>query len=310
MATRAASGKVLNRIAPNCPSLLGGSADLAPSNKTLINTSSDFARDAYDQRNIRFGVREHAMAAICSGMALHGGVRPYCGTFLVFADYMRPAIRVASLMKVPVIYVFTHDSIAVGEDGPTHQPVEQVASLRCIPGLRVIRPADANETAEAWRQAMRADGPVALVLSRQRLPVIDRDRHAPAADLARGAYVMVDPAQKARLLLLATGSEVALALQAREALETEGIATRVVSMPSWELFEQQPAEYRQSVLPSELSARLVIEAGSPFGWERYAGPQGKILGISGFGSSAPGSVVLEKYGYSVQRVIEEARRLC
>ncbi len=308
VATRAASGKVLNGIAPNLPALLGGSADLAPSNKTLIAGSGDFARDAYDQRNIRFGVREHAMASICSGMALHGGVKPYCGTFLVFADYMRPAIRVAALMKLPVVYVFTHDSIAVGEDGPTHQPVEHLASLRCIPGLTVIRPADANETAEAWRQALQAQGPFALILSRQKLPVIDRAVNAPAADLARGAYVLAEP-PKPELLLLATGSEVWLAIGAAAALADKGVQARVVSMPCWELFEQQPPEYRQSVLPPDLCARLVIEAASPFGWERYAGPRGKILGISGFGSSAPGGVVLEKYGYCVQRVVEQALQL-
>ncbi|MFP4476789.1 MAG: transketolase [Desulfatibacillaceae bacterium] len=306
VATRAASGVVLNALAAGLPTLIGGSADLAPSNKTIINDSGDFAKDAWQNRNIRFGVREHAMAAICSGMALHKGVRPYCGTFLVFADYMRPAMRVAALMKAPVTYVLTHDSVAVGEDGPTHQPVEHLSSLRCIPGLTVIRPADAAETAEAWKQAIQTNGPVALILSRQKLPVIDRSRYAQASNLSRGAYVIDDTRSKPDVILVATGSEVSLALTAADILAERGVMARVVNMPSWELFAQQTRVYRDAVLPPDVDKRLVIEAGSPFGWERYAGCKGRILGIDGYGSSAPGNVVLEKYGYTVERVVNEA----
>jgi transketolase len=237
IATRAASGKVLNAISDKIPTLIGGSADLAPSNKTYMDTSREFQNHAYDGRNIRFGVREHAMAGIMSGMFLHNGLRPYGGTFLVFADYMRPAIRVASLMNLPIIYVFTHDSIAVGEDGPTHQPVEQLASLRAIPGLTVIRPADAYETAQAWRHAVKnTRGPVALILSRQKLPVLNRDTIENG--LTDGAYILADCEGKPDIILIATGSEVHIALEARKRLALENIAARVVSMPSWELFEQ------------------------------------------------------------------------
>jgi len=255
-------------------------------------------------------VREHAMGAILSGMALHRGVRPYGGTFLVFVDYMRPAIRLAALMKLPVIYVFTHDSIAVGEDGPTHQPVEHLASLRTIPGLRVIRPADAVETAAAWRVALQTtDGPVALILSRQNLPVNER-RQASADDgLRRGAYVLADAGGTPDAILIATGSEVQLALKAREILAGKGVAARVVSMPSWELFEAQPQDYRNAVLPPEVTRRLAVEAGIAMGWERYTGAPGAFVGMAGFGASAPGNVVMEQFGFTAENVAARAMAL-
>ena len=272
LATRAASGMVLNSIASRMPALMGGSADLAPSNKTLLDGSHDYQKDHYDGRNIRFGVREHAMGSILSGMYLHGGIRPYGGTFLVFADYMRPAIRLAGLMKLPVIYVFTHDSIAVGEDGPTHQPVEHLASLRSIPNLTVIRPADAAETAEAWRQALLSqESPVALILSRQKLPVLDRSACAPAQGLSQGAYVVKDCVGDPDIIIIGTGSELHIALEAQEALTADGVAVRVVSMPSWELFEQTPPDYKEQVLPANVSRRLAVEAGIPMGWRKYGG---------------------------------------
>ncbi|MBI9074233.1 MAG: transketolase [Desulfatibacillum sp.] len=311
IATRSASGTVLNAIAAKLPTLIGGSADLAPSNKTFINGSGEFQAMNYQNRNIRFGVREHAMGAIMSGMALHKGVRPYGGTFLVFADYVRPAIRVAALMGAPTIYVFTHDSVAVGEDGPTHQPVEHLLSLRAIPNLTVIRPADATETAEAWRQAIaHTSGPVALILSRQKLPVIDRNRYSGAQGLAYGAYVVADAKGKdPDCILIATGSEVNLALQARDQLEKKGVHARVVSMPSWELFEKCTEEYRNRVLPPSITKRLAIEAGITLGWERYVGLEGKILGIDRFGASAPGGEVMTKLGLNVDNVIKMALEL-
>ncbi|MFH1983156.1 MAG: transketolase [Pseudomonadota bacterium] len=308
MATRAASGKVLNAIAQRLPTLMGGSADLAPSNKTYLSCSHEFQKGAYDGRNIRFGVREHAMAAIMSGLFLHNGVRPFGGTFLVFADYMRPAIRVASLMKLPVIYVFTHDSVAVGEDGPTHQPVEHLASLRIIPGLTVFRPADATETAEAWKAAIKTfDGPVALVMSRQKLPVLERQ--GGKGDVAMGAYVLRDGGGAPDLILIATGSEVHLATAAAEKLSGEGVSVRVVSMPSRERFEKTSESYRDSVLPPAVDTRLVIEAGQTMGWEKYAGCRGDIMGITTFGASAPGPVVMEKYGFTVDNVVARAKKL-
>lgn len=310
IATRAASGKVLNALAQNLPSLMGGSADLAPSNKTVIESSHDFQKNDYTGRNIRFGVREHAMGAILSGMALHGGIRPYGGTFLVFADYMRSPIRLAALMKLPVVYVFTHDSIAVGEDGPTHQPVEHIASLRIIPGLRVIRPADATETAEAWKAALRSQSnPTALILSRQKLPVIDRTTYASAEGLAKGAYILSDNGGKPDIILIATGSEVHLALTAQAQLKEKGISARVVSMPSWELFEETDQEYRDTVLPPDVSARLVVEAAIPMGWERYAGANSRIIGMTGFGASAPGGILMEKFGFTAENIVQKAMKL-
>jgi len=309
LATRAASGRVLNALAESIPELMGGSADLAPSNKTLIDTSHDFRKSDYTGRNIRFGVREHAMGAILSGMALHKGIRPYGGTFLVFADYMRSPIRLAALMELPVIYVFTHDSIAVGEDGPTHQPVEHVASLRIIPDLTVIRPADATETAEAWKVAVRSSGPVALILSRQKLPVLDRGKYPPAEELAKGAYVLADSDGKPDILLIASGSEVSLVMEAKEKLGEKGISARVVSMPSWELFEKTGQEYKDEVLPPDIPVRLGVEAGVPMGWERYVGAKGGVIGMSRFGASAPGGVLMEKFGFTADNVVRKAEEL-
>ncbi len=305
IATRAASGQVLNAIADNLPALMGGSADLAPSNKTYINSASDFQKDAYDGRNIRFGVREHAMGAIMSGMYLHSGIRPYGGTFLVFADYMRPAIRVATLMKLPLIYVFTHDSVAVGEDGPTHQPVEHLASLRAIPGLNVVRPADANETALAWKQALKTvDSPTALILSRQKLPTLDVSQRE--GEFNHGAYIVktiIDP----DMILIATGSEVHICVEAAKMLKNDhNIKAAVVSMPSWELFEKAPAPYRERILPSSVTKRMAVEAGISMGWEKYTGSEGKILGIDKFGSSAPGGIVLKAYGFSPENIVQKA----
>jgi len=310
LATRQASGKVLNAIAAAVPNLIGGSGDLAPSTDTLFKGSQDF-HVSPTGRNLRFGVREHGMAAILNGLALHGGVRPFGATFLVFSDYMRPAIRVAALTRLPVVYVFTHDSIGLGEDGPTHQPVEHLAALRAIPRLTVIRPADAAETAVAWKVALeRNTGPVALVLTRQKVPTLDRGRYAPAELAAKGAYVLADAeAKPLRLLLLATGSEVSLALGAKKALEEKGIGTRVVSMPSWELFGEQPRSYRDQVLPPAVPARLAIEAGATQGWREFVGDQGDVLGIDEFGASAPAGVLFEKYGFTVENVVARALAL-
>ncbi|MBT6341316.1 MAG: transketolase [Desulfobacula sp.] len=305
IATRAASGQVLNAIADNLPALMGGSADLAPSNKTYINSANDFQKNAYDGRNIRFGVREHAMGAIMSGMYLHSGIRPYGGTFLVFADYMRPAIRVATLMNLPLIYVFTHDSVAVGEDGPTHQPVEHLASLRAIPGLKVVRPADANETALAWKQALKTlDSPTALILSRQKLPTLDVSKRE--GEFNHGAYILetiIDP----DMILIATGSEVHICVEAAHMLKNDhNIKAAVVSMPSWEWFEKAPAPYRERILPSSVTKRMAVEAGISMGWEKYTGSEGKILGINKFGSSAPGGTVLKEYGFSPENIVQKA----
>jgi transketolase len=309
VATRSASGKVLNAIAAKLPVLMGGSADLAPSNKTEIAGTSDFQKGSYGGRNIRFGVRELAMGAILSGMFLHGGIRPYGGTFLVFADYMRPAIRVAALMKLPVIYIFTHDSIAVGEDGPTHQPVEQLASLRCIPGLTILRPADANETAAAWRHAiLNTQGPVALILSRQKLPVLSQTVCTKNC-LGSGGYILSDCTGTPDLILIGTGAEVHLALGAQKALSEKSISARVVNLPSWELFEKMPTAYKNGVLPPDGPPRLVVEAGSPMGWERYAGTHGAIVALNGFGASAPGNTVLAKFGFTVENVVQKAMDL-
>ena len=308
IATRAASGKVLNAIAAKVSTLIGGSADLAPSTKTYLDAFDEFQKNSYDGRNIRFGVREHAMGSILSGMFLHNGLRPYGGTFLVFADYMRPAIRVASLMKLPIIYVFTHDSIAVGEDGPTHQPVEHLATLRAIPGLTVIRPADASETAEAWRQAVKTtSGPVALILSRQKLPVIEPNRSE--YGLANGAYIFSDSKGKPDIILIATGSEVHIAIEAQQLLADEGVAVRVVSMPSWELFENTSQDYQDHVLLPNVTTRLAIEAGVPLGWERYAGNSDAVIGMTGFGASAPGGTMMEKFGFTPENIVKKAMEL-
>ncbi len=310
VATRSASGKTLQAVAPHIPGLLGGSADLAPSNNTYLKGLGEFQESG--GRNFHFGVREHAMGAILNGMALSGALIPYGGTFLVFSDYMRPAIRLAALMGLHVVYVFTHDSIGLGEDGPTHQPIEHLAGLRAIPNLLVIRPADAQETVEGWRVALKhKGGPVALILTRQNLPVLDRKRCAAASLLERGAYVLIDstPGGTPELILLGTGSEVPLLLSAYDRLTGEGLQVRVVSMPSWELFEMQPPEYREEVLPSGAKARLAVEAGSPLGWERYTGSRGRIIGMQRFGASAPAKVLFEKFGFTVDHVVAAAKEL-
>ncbi|MCM3079058.1 transketolase [Brevibacillus invocatus] len=311
LATRAASGNAINALAKTVPFFLGGSADLASSNNTLIKEGGNFLPGSFEGRNIWFGVREFAMGAALNGMALHGGVKVYGGTFFVFSDYLRPAIRLSALMKQPVVYVFTHDSIAVGEDGPTHEPIEQLASLRAMPGLTILRPADAAETNEAWKYAIsRTDEPVVLVLTRQNLPVHAESIEKAAEGVSKGAYVLADaPSGKPQLILIATGSEVSLVMQAREALLVKGIEARVVSMPSWNLFESQTKEYRDAVLPPEVKARLAVEMGSPFGWERYAGDGGKVLGINQFGASAPGDRIMKEYGFTVDNVVAEAEKL-
>jgi transketolase len=307
MPTRRASGVVLQKLAEVLPNLIGGSADLAPSTNTLIKSSTSFSRTDRAGRNLHFGVREHAMAGICNGMALYGGIIPYCGTFLVFADYMRPAIRLAAMMRIRVIYVFTHDSIFLGEDGPTHQPIEQLASLRAIPNLTLIRPADAAETTIAWLIALERPGPTALVLTRQSLPIIDRSRYAAAENVRYGGYILSEtPGASPQLIIIATGSEVSVALEAAEELRRRGKNLRVVNLASWELFEEQPLAYRESVLPPTVTKRLVIEAASPFGWERYAGAQGKIRGIQRFGASAPQKVLAEKFGFTTDAIVREA----
>ncbi|MEJ8543900.1 transketolase [Brevibacillus borstelensis] len=311
LATRAASGSAINALAKTVPSLFGGSADLASSNNTLIKEAGNFLPGTYEGRNIWFGVREFAMGAALNGMALHGGLKVYGATFFVFSDYLRPAIRLSALMKQPVVYVFTHDSIAVGEDGPTHEPIEQLASLRAIPDLTVLRPADAVETNEAWKYAVsRTDEPVVLVLTRQNLPVMAETLEKAAEGVSKGAYVLADaPNGQPELILIATGSEVSLVMQAREALAEHGIQARVVSMPSWELFERQPQEYRVAVIPPSVKARLAVEMGSPLGWERYVGDGGKVLGINTFGASAPGERIMKEYGFTVENVVEEAEKL-
>ncbi|MGE5129729.1 MAG: transketolase [Sphingomonadaceae bacterium] len=326
MATRVASGKVVNAIAPRLPALIGGSADLDPSTYTALQGLGDFeppgvsARDRQGSegggwscvgRNLHFGVREHAMGAILNGLAAHGGAVPFGATFLIFSDYMRPPMRLAALMDLHVIYVFTHDSIAVGEDGSTHQPVEQLAGLRAVPRLHVIRPCDANETAIAWRVALETrDRPVALILTRQDLPTLDRTHFGAADGLRRGGYVLADaPGAKPELILIATGSEVALVLGARQKLLARNIAVRIVSLPSWTLFDTQPKEYRDAVLPPSIGARLAVEAGAPQGWHRYVGDHGDVLGVERFGASAPGDVMLREYGFTVDNVCARALML-
>ncbi|MED4752970.1 transketolase [Brevibacillus choshinensis] len=311
LATRVASGNAINALANSVPFFLGGSADLAHSNNTVIKEAGNFLPGSYDGRNIWFGVREFAMGAALNGMALHGGVKVYGGTFFVFSDYVRPAIRLSSLMKQPVVYVFTHDSIAVGEDGPTHEPIEQLASLRAMPGLTIMRPADATETNEAWKYAVsRTDEPVVLVLTRQNLPVLPETIEKAAEGVTKGAYVLADaPSGKPQLILIATGSEVSLVMQAREQLLSRGIEARVVSMPSWNLFERQSQEYRESVIPPTVKARVAVEMGSPMGWERYAGDGGKVIAINQFGASAPGDRIMKEYGFTVENVVAQAEEL-
>lgn len=309
IATRSAGGKILNVIAENVPWFAGGSADLSPSTKTLIDSSGYFQKGAYANRNFAFGVREHVMCGAASGMYLHGGVRPYTATFFVFTDYARPSMRLAALMGLPIIYVMTHDSIGVGEDGPTHQPVEHIPSLRTMPNMCLIRPCDANETAFAWRTAMlRMDGPTILVLTRQNLPILDRDKFAPAEGLMRGAYVISpENGERPDIVLIASGSEVPLALDSQAALADSGIDARVVSMPSCEMFRAQDEDYRNEVLPPDVKARLAIEAASTFGWSEWVGDAGGVVGMTTFGASAPGKVAMEKFGFTVDNVVAHAR---
>jgi transketolase len=312
LASRDSSAKVLNAIAPNLPWLLGGAADLAPSTKTRLTFegAGDFQHGSYGGRNLHFGIREHVMGAIANGLAL-SGLRPYASTFLIFSDYMKPPIRLSAIMEVPVIYVFTHDSIGVGEDGPTHQPVEQLTSLRSVPGLMTLRPADANEVAEAWRIALSSPAePSCLVLSRQALPTLDRSRYASAKGVARGAYVLAgDPAAKPEVILLGTGSEVSMCIEAYEKLVAEGIAARVVSMPSWDLFEKQDEAYRHAVLPPDVTARVGIEQAGMLGWERYTGAAGSLIAMHTFGASAPLAALQNKFGFSGEQVYEHAKHL-
>ncbi len=306
MATRDASGQVINALAKAVPNFMGGSADLGSSNKTVIKGAASYSR-AVAGRNLHFGVREHAMGAALNGMSLHGGLRPYGATFLIFSDYMRPSVRLAAIMKQPVMYVWTHDSIGVGEDGPTHQPIEQTMTLRMIPGLHMWRPADANETAVAWKSAMsRTDGPSAFALTRQGLPTLDA---AKASGAAKGGYVLEEGSTPPKVILLATGSEVSVALQARASLESEGIPTRVVSLPCWEVFNAQDASYRESVLPSNIKARVSIEAGTTFGWQRFVGDRGASIGLDHFGASAPAEILFEKFGLTAENVVKAAKGL-
>ncbi|MDL1898362.1 transketolase [Anaerolineae bacterium CFX7] len=326
ISTRVAGGQVLDAIAKNVPNLIGGSADLDPSTMTALKGMGDFQAAALEHgdtqgsvgggwsfagRNIHFGVREHAMGSAANGIAAHGGLIPFTATFFIFSDYMRPAIRLAALMGLHVIFVFTHDSIALGEDGPTHQPIEQLAALRALPHLSLIRPCDANETAEAWRVAIQqTHQPTALVLTRQNVPTLDRAHFAPASELRRGAYILADaPNGQPDLILIASGSEVSLLVQAREKLAAEQIHARVVSMPSWDLFDAQPQAYRDSVLPPSVHARLAVEAGVPQGWHKYVGAQGAILGIERYGASAPYQVLFEKFGFTAEHVAARAKQL-
>lgn len=310
VATREASGKVMNAISTKVHSFVGGSADLAPSTKTILNDRGHYGPDEPGGHNLHFGVREHAMGAVANGMALHGGVIPYTATFLLFSDYMRPPMRLAALMEQRVVFVFTHDSIGLGEDGPTHQPIEQLIGLRAVPNLIVMRPADATETVEAWKVALeRRDGPTVLVFTRQNLPVLDRAALAGADQVRRGAYTLVDTAGDPDVILLSTGSEVHIAVEAEQLLRQEGISARVVSMPSWELFDAQSAEYRDAVLPPEVRARVSIEAATTLGWERYVGTDGLAIGMSGFGASAPAGVLYEQFGLTARCVVDAAIRL-
>ena len=311
IATRSASSKVINAFAPKIPWLIGGSGDLAPSTKTLIKGTEYIQRDNYDNRNIAWGIREHAMCSVASGIALHGGIRPFVSTFFVFTDYARPGIRLAALMGLPNIYVMTHDSIGLGEDGPTHQPIEHLASLRAMPNLHVIRPADANETAYAWRAALeRMDGPTMLVLSRQNLPIIDQSKYGSAKGVLKGAYSLSpEKGKKPEVILMATGSEVQLIIEAQKKLWEMDIDSRVVSFPSWELFREQSKSYRDEVMPPEVKNRVAIEAGSPLGWREWVGDKGEIIGINRFGASAPYQEIYENSGLTAEEIIKKVKKL-
>lgn len=310
MATRAASGKTINALASKLPEMFGGSADLTPSNKTWIDSSPSFQASSPEGRNIHYGVREHAMAAAVNGMAAHGGIIPFSGTFLMFSDYMRPSIRLSALSRYRSIWVFTHDSIGVGEDGPTHQPVEQIASLRAIPGLTVIRPGDANEVVEAWKVAItHTDRPTLMALTRQKIAILDRDKYAPASGLQKGAYVLADLGKDPEIILMASGSEVPLIVEVGEKLFAEGISVRLVSFPSWELFEMQSEEYRESVFPPRIKKRLAVEAGVFQGWRKWIGDEGDMHSVEKFGKSAPVSVVFENYGFTIDNIFDKAKKL-
>lgn len=309
MATRSASGKVINALAPVLPRLLGGSADLAPSNNTWIKDEPAFSKTDPSGRNFHFGVREHGMAAIANGMSLHGALHPYVATFMIFSDYMKPAIRLSILSRCPVTFIFTHDSIGLGEDGPTHQPIEQLAGLRAIPGLIDIRPADASETVEAWRIALETNEPTALILSRQNLPSIDRTVHPAASAIEKGAYVLAETGYDQRAIIMASGSEVAPAMEAMKILDGKGIHVRVVNVASFELFERQSETYKREVLPDEITARVAVEAATSFGWDRYTGLSGRIIGIDRFGSSAPGDLNMEKFGFTAENIAKTVEEL-
>jgi transketolase len=310
MATRDSSGKVLNVLAQNVPWLIGGSADLATSDRTRLKFegAGDFQPGSYAGRNLHFGVREHAMAGAMNGLAV-SKIRPYSGTFFNFTDYMKPAVRLAALMELPVIYIYTHDSIGLGEDGPTHQPIEQLAGLRAVPDLVLLRPADANEVVEAWKVVMQLKHhPAALVLTRQAVPTLDRSKYAPASGVAKGAYILADaPDGRPEVILIGTGSEVALCVAAYEQLVTEGVKARVVSMPSWDIFEKQSEEYKNQVLPPAVRARVSVEAATTFGWSQYVGPTGQMIGMHRFGASAPLKDLLKKFGFTADKVVEAAR---
>jgi transketolase len=308
MATRKASGKVLNALSDYLPNLIGGSADLAPSTDTNLENYKSFSAENNDGRNFHFGIREHAMGAILNGLALSNYIIPYGATFLIFSDYMRPPIRLAAIMKIRAIYVFTHDSIALGEDGTTHQPVEQLIGLRSVPNMTVIRPADANETVQAWRVAIEhSGGPVALILTRQKIPVIDQEKYTKAIELEKGAYILSEPATQPDIILIGTGSEVQLLLAAQKTLKEHNIAARVVSMPSWELFEKQDNAYKEKIFPVAIRKRLAVEAGSPLGWLKYVTDEGDVIGINKFGESAPGEEVMAAYGFTVENVVKRAK---
>lgn len=310
MATRKASGKILNAIADSLPLLMGGSADLAPSTDTELTQYESFSSENHKGRNFHFGIREHAMGSVLNGMALTKGIIPYGATFLIFSDYMRPPVRLAAIMKIRPVFIYTHDSIGLGEDGTTHQPVEQLAGLRSVPNLTVIRPADANETTEAWRSALLNNGgPVSIILSRQNLPVLDRSKLAPASEAKNGAYILSDCEGQPDVILMASGSEVHLILEAQEKLKEENIKARVVSFPSWELFEAAEKEYKEMVLPKSVRKRLAVEAGSPMGWCRYTTDEGDVLGMETFGESAPGDEVMKEFGFSVENVVKRAKEL-
>lgn len=309
VATRVASGQIMNVIAKEIHSFTGGSADLAPSTKTILKEHGYFGFEEHSDHNLHFGVREHAMGAIANGMALHGGTIPYVSTFLVFYDYMRPAVRLAALMQARVIFIFTHDSVGIGEDGPTHQPIEQLIGLRSVPGLVVIRPADATETVEAWKYAMQNKRPTAIALSRQNLPVLNRVALAPASGVGRGGYVLWEASETPDAILIGTGSEVHIALEAGKMLQANGLSTRVVSLPSWELFDAQSLEYRNMILPPQLRIRVSIEAASPIGWEKYVGLDGIAIGVPRFGTSAPAGDIYQKFGLTAERMVEEVNNL-